>query len=215
MICIYYGEFYMRSVTYILLGIVALAQGSNLRSSLTPQKKLAPSAAAKLPIFEFLGQNTSAESDMTSLNGSKCTSAKPGVRECTDHGPLPTGLALGGKSTNGAENGEMHPVIAGQKLRWLTMEYFNDKLYYVYGNTGKYSFAPLLDAFSVKYGKAILTTEKWQAKSGAIFDNPTAKWHFDGGTLSLQQLGLDINTGQFQFISLDNSPPADKPKIDF
>lgn len=156
-------------------------------------KKSSASTGKTLPVFSFLGEDTENVINRTDLNGTKCT--------------------VSGQKTSCTDMAD--PVIAGQKLRWLTLDYYNGRLYSVYGNFGKYAFGEILAAFSAKYGKPTMETRKWQSKAGATFDNLAAVWKFKGGELELESMGLDINTGSFGFTSKTNSPPPDPPKVDF
>jgi len=178
---------------YLVFAISLCVIGSQVEAAPKSARKSSPSATKTLPVFTFLGEDTESVSSRTELNGSKCTVTGPKT-SCTDMND---------------------PVIAGQKMRWLTLGYYNSRLYAVYGNFGKYAFGEILSAFSAKYGKPSMETRKWQSKAGATFDNLVAVWKFKGGYLELESMGLDINTGSFEFTSKTNSPPAEPPKVDF
>lgn len=182
------------TMTAIALMLIAAPATAQHKTTHAPARRPAAAIAHPLPVFEFMSQNTETTTTMTMLNGKPCTQEKSDVLECTDMSD---------------------PIIAGQKLRWLSINYYKGKLYRVYGNTNKYSYGELLSAFTSKYGNPIISADKWQAKSGATFDNAVATWRFKGGNLVLESLGLDINTGQFSFDSDVNSPPAAPPKVDF
>lgn len=146
-----------------------------------------------LPVFSFMGDDTETITKRTELNGHSCTSKGP-LLECADYSIS---------------------KIADAPILWINISYNNGLLYRVMGATNYTRFSTLLDAFTVKYGKPTLTTEKWQAKNGGVFDNPVARWRFRGGFLELESRGMKVDEPMFTFVSSANAPPPEKPKIDF
>ena len=155
---------------------------------------LAPKAApSSLPIFSFLGDDTETVTKRTELNGNSCTT-DGSLLKCTDYSIS---------------------TLAGAPILWMSISYNNGLMYQVIGATNYTRFSTLLDAFTAKYGKPILSTEKWQARNGATFDNSVARWRFKGGMLELESRGTRVDEPMFTFVSSANAPPPDKPKIDF
>ena len=146
-----------------------------------------------LPVFSFLGDDTETITTRTELNQNKC-SQKGDVLECDDYRTV---------------------QLAGTELKWLSISYYKGKLYQVISSTWTNRYSILLEAFTAKYGKPEIEIRKWQAKSGATFDNSVAIGRFKGGTLELKSLGVDLNSAGFTFVSSLNSPPREKPTIDF
>lgn len=215
----------MRSLSGLIAAATVFALASGLNAKPLPVKPRAktsvtiPAPVAVLPIFTFMGHDTetvysdSAFKPNCTLNASQC--AGPNKNDVAS--PL---KALGKCKFNQVGKTECTnfdgPQVAGRSMKWVQMNYFNGKLFSVYGNAVKYAYADLLSAFTAKYGRPASTTvEKWQAKSGATFDNSVAHWKFKGGDLVLNELGLDLNSCSFEFVSTENSPPPDQPKIDF
>lgn len=155
--------------------------------------KAAPAPAPALPVFSFLGDDTETPTSRTTLNAATCT-AKGDEKGCDDFS---------------------NPKIAGTELKWLSMSFHKGLLYRVMGASWTNRYDILLDAFTAKYGQPQIEVKKWQAKSGATFDNSVATWKFKGGELELDSLGPDLNTLSFVFVSVPNSPPRDAPKVDF
>lgn len=178
---------YFMPVAWALVASAAAATPAHKRASY-PAPPVKP-----LPVFSFLGDDTETVTHRASLNATKCTE-KDGKLDCTDFDD---------------------PKIAGQTLKWLSLSYYNGKLYHVFSEFNQGSWSEILTAFTAKYGEPKIGTEKWQAKSGATFDNEVATWPFKGGTLKLSRLGLDLDSADFEFEALGNAPPADKPKVDF
>ncbi len=210
----------------ILIVTTTLAAASGVIAKPLPAKPLPkPGAtlqapAKALPIFSFMGHDTetvyteSAFKPRCTLNATQCTE-----RDRHDiSAPL---RALGQcRSINQVGKTECtnrdYPQVAGKTMKWVSMNYFNGKLYSIYGSAINGSYGDLLSAFTEKYGPPTsMGAEKWQAQSGATFSNMVSRWKFKGGELQLSALGLDLNSCAFQFDSIENSPPADHPKIDF
>lgn len=152
-------------------------------------------AAPPLPTFEFLGQRTDAPRTMTDLQGKPCTTK--GARTTCANFSFPT--------------------VAGRPMRYLSLEFLNDRLYMVLASFGEQAYQSVADAFTAKYGQpAKIEVRKWQSKGGATFDNRVMIWKFgDGGTLELESMGNEVGAGQFVFTSTTNAPPAEAPKVDF
>lgn len=151
--------------------------------------------ALPLPVFEFMGQTTDAPRTMTDLQGKACTTK-------------------GAKTT--CENYNF-PTVAGRPMRYLVMEFFNDRLYMVSASFGDQAYQPVADAFTTKYGQpAKVEVRKWQSKAGATFDNRVMIWKFSGGgTLELESMGNEVGACRYTFTSTTNAPPAEAPKVDF
>ncbi len=183
---------------FILLGLVGLSVGAaapvpTKATKLPPHRAAVHPAPAALPVFSFLGDDTETATARTTLNAAKC-GVKGDITSCTDYSD---------------------PSIAGTTLEWLSMSYNRGLLYEVMGAVHTNSYDTILAAFTAKYGNPKVEVRKWQAKSGATFDNTVAVWKFRGGDLQLESLGPDLNTSLFVFSSGANSPPEEKPKVDF
>lgn len=175
--------------------IAALSTGASAQAARKPAPSAAkpiprPAPAPELPVFDFLGHNTETPSTVNP----KCPKDKDGSVSCTDFA---------------------NPTLAGVTLKWLSLSFYNNKLYRVIGSGGRYTFPGLLSAFSKKYGPPKLETRKWQNRAGAVLDNDVATWQFKGGILELSSIGSRIDDVDFYFISLPNSPPSPEQKIDF
>jgi hypothetical protein len=164
----------------------SLAEG---RKPAPRPKKVAPKP---LPVFEFLGQDSETPTTMTELNGRPCS------------GTVKMSCANIGLAT-----------IGGEHVLYLTMNYYQARLYRVSARFEARSFLPLLAAFSEKYGKPAITSRKMQARGGALVSGSVASWRFKGGTLDLVEKDGAVDAGQFLFLSKDNQPPPDKPIVDF
>lgn len=179
---------------FISLALFSFATSLATSAFAQAAKPKPPAAAPKsLAIFSFLGQDTETISSMSTINGSACK-VSGSKKSCVDYNV---------------------PVIAGRPMRWLSLEFYNEKLYDLDGAFGNAAFDDLMNAFTSKYGEPVLRVEKWQAKSGAMFDNDVAIWNFKGGTLKLSRIGVDLNSGIFEFYSIQNAPPASKATVDF
>jgi len=182
----------------LLVAVAALAVGPSAYAQKSAPKrtdtKVAPQPApASLSVFSFLGDDTETPTQRTELNGSKCTATGTQL-DCMDF---------------------RDPKIGGADLKWMQLTYNNGLLYRVLASTWTNRYSALLDAFTAKYGTPRIEVKKWQAKSGATFDNSVATWTFKGGELELSSLGTDLDSALFTFVSTINSPPREKPKIDF
>ena len=181
-----------------LLISAALVAGLVMPATAAPTRRKARPAVlpstARLPVFEFLGQNTETPANMTMLNAVQCNAAAPGKVDCTDFND---------------------PTIGGTRLKFISMNFYNGKFYSVFGSGGRYTFTGLLGAFTAKYGSPRLETRKWQNRAGATLDNQVAIWKFKGGDLELSSLGSRLDDVDFTFISSVNAPPAPPAKVDF
>lgn len=160
-----------------------------------PATPPAVKAAPPLPVFEFLGQTTDAPRTMTDLQGKACTT-KDAKTTCANYS---------------------FPTIAGRPMRYLVLEFLNDRLYMVSASFGEQAYQSVADAFTAKYGQpAKVEVRKWQSKAGAVFDNRVMIWKFSGGgTLELESMGNEVGAGRYIFTSTTNAPPPDAPKVDF
>jgi hypothetical protein len=186
----------MRFLIACLPIVVAVGSAAAPKGTATQVAKkpvAAAMATQSLPIFSFLGDTTEAVSSRAMLNSSKCTTEHE-ITECSDYS---------------------RPKIGGVDLKTLSIKYNRGLLYEVISLTWSDRYAALLEVFSLKYGSPSLTVEKWQSKSGAVFDNSIATWHFKNGLLRLEALGPDVNTADFIFTSTVNAPPRPTPNIDF
>lgn len=182
----------------MLMGMLALTTASQVEAQRPAAKAGPPKAALRpapvvLPVFSFLGDDTETPTTRTALNAAACTTSGDKTT-CDDYSS---------------------PKIGGADLKWLSLSYNRGLMYEVMGGTWTNRYSTLLDAFTAKYGPPKVETRKWQAKSGATFDNTAAIWQFKGGTLELVELGPDLNTALFTFVSTVNAPPKEKPKVDF
>ena len=148
--------------------------------------------AKSLPVFSFMGQTTDEARTMDALNGSPCTVEGPKVH-CADF---------------------RDPELGGATLSFLTMDFYNDRLYMVIGSAKKWASPKLLEAFTAKYGPPSITSEKWQNAMGTVLDNPVYTWHFKGGRLELDTIGSRIDDTDFTFTGI-NGPPKEPAKVDF
>lgn len=174
--------------------VLALASTTSAASSAQQKRPAASSSAARLPIFDFLGQNTEAPATMTMLNSVKCDAGASGKISCTDYND---------------------PAIGGVILSFISLGFYNGKLYSVAGSGGRYTFPELLRAFTAKYGPPRIETRKWQNRVGGTLDNKVAVWKFKGGNLELAAIGSRMGDVDFEFLSILNAPPAPPAKVDF
>lgn len=93
--------------------------------------------------------------------------------------------------------------------------YHNDRMYSVVGAVRSESYVTLLRAFIAKYGEPTLTTEPWQNRAGATFQNDVATWRFSDGTLSFKRMGSSRDWSDFEFTDPSNMPPAPEPTVNF
>lgn len=154
---------------------------------------VAPAPPPKpLPVFEFMGANTETAA---TLDATKCPPKADGTASCADYS---------------------YPTVAGRPMRWLVRDFNQGKLYRVMASFGTGAFDAVREAFVAKYGPPSSTeTRKWQSKAGATFDNVVSTWRFKSGRLELESMGGSVDEGAFTFVSTANSPPAEKPKVDF
>lgn len=150
------------------------------------------------PVFEFQGQDTETDyyipvSGNSVIDG--CHEGKPGEISC------------------GQFN---HPELAGRPMRYIDKNYYNKRLYLILCSFGDAAYPAVLEAFMTKYGSPDKTeTRKWESKGGSTFDNIVSVWKFRGGMLEVDSMGSEVGASGFTFTSLANSPPAEKPKVDF
>lgn len=178
----------------IVLTLCGVTINSNPVWAKTATKVAQAKQAPPLPIFDFLGQNTESDSTMTSLNGSECSYKENSITDCTDYN---------------------RPSIGGVKLKYISMHYYNSKMYMVFGSTFRRNFSELLLVFKAKYGEPVIETRTWKNSMGASLDNPVAIWKFRGGNLELAAIGSRIDDTDFTFISAINAPPPPSRKVDF
>ena len=173
---------------------VCLLAASTAAVAQAPKRKPAPARTmASLPSFSFMGETPDAVTTRTKLNDADC--GKNGAKlECTDYND---------------------PKVGDTILDWLSMSFYNGKLYSVMGALTDNQYGKLLSAMTAKYGKPSVTTEKWQSKGGAVFDNTVATWLFRDGMLKLESKGQSVDKSFFGFVSAKNSPPDAPPKVDF
>lgn len=186
----------MRAVLFGLVGMLALTGQASAQKRAAPRQPGKPSTAKPvpvLPVFSFLGDDTETPTKRTMLNESACT-VNGDLTDCADY---------------------HQSQLGGVTLKWLSLSYNRGLLYRVLGSLSTNDYATLLAAFTTKYGAAKIGTRKWQAKSGATFDNTMATWNFKEGILELESLGTDLNSGLFTFSSSVNRPEPEKPKVDF
>lgn len=182
----------------VLLGVISLTAGGDALAQKRITKPVAskpsprPATVAR-PVFSFLGDDTETPTTRKDLNAKACTTTGA-VMECDDHS---------------------NPKIGGADLKWLSLSYNGGLLHQVIGATWTNRYATLLEAFTAKYGTPKIEVRKWQARSGATFDNAVATWQFKGGFLELSALGTDVNSALFMFVSTANAPAKEKPKVDF
>lgn len=182
----------MRS-SILLAAVALLATGGATAQTPRPKRKSFETPKKALPVFSFMGDDTETATSRTKLNESDCTTTG-NLMECADYSIS---------------------HLAGAPILWMTMSYNKGRLYRVMGTTNYTRFTTLLDAFTVKYGKPVMANQKWQSKIGATFDNSVARWYFHGGLLELQSRGMAADEPMFLFVSSENAPPAEKPKVDF
>lgn len=175
------------------MAAIALAAAAPAHSSSAPTPPARVTAPP--PAFEFMGQTTDAPRTMIDLQGKSCTTKGP-------------------KTT--CENYSF-PTVAGRPMRYLVLEFFNDRLYMVSASFGEQAYETVADAFTAKYGQPTkIEVRKWQSKAGATFDNRAMIWKFSGGgALELESMGSEVGACRYTFTSTRNAPPADAPKVDF
>lgn len=173
------------------IAIVVAIFALGFSTSAIAAKHAAP--AKPLPIFDFMGSNTEEISATDQTDQSTCTTDGD-KKSCT----------------------KFEPTLAGKQIDFLMQDFYKGKLYHVFGAFGEYAYGDLLSAFTTKYGaSAQIVTRKWQSKGGSVFDNSVVIWHFKGGDLELDSMGLEVGKGSFEFTSEPNSPPAAPAKVDF
>lgn len=179
------------TVTALALATPALAAPAHRPSTAVPPVTI----SKPLLVFEFMGQKTDTPRTMTDLQGESCK-VKGATATCANYG---------------------FPTVAGRPMRYLILEFFNDRLYMVRASFGEQAYQSVAEAFTTKYGQpAKVETRKWQSKAGASFDNQVLIWKFGGGgTLELESMGEEVGAGRYTFISATNAPPAEAPKVDF
>lgn len=182
----------MRSMVILALaGLIGMGTPTAQIIKAKPKSAIAPQKV--LPVFSFMGDDTVKPTTRTELHGEACFTEGADLK-CAAY---------------------LNAEVAGAKMGFLTLDYHNRLLYRVVGSFYSRDHSILYAAFTQKYGPAKETTEKWQAKSGATFDNAVSTWRFDGGELKLESMGLEIDKAIFTFVSVKNSPPSAAPKVDF
>lgn len=176
-----------RVLSFLALACVFTGQHSQVEAA---QKKASVSEA--LPVFSFMDQSTEQPRTMTMLGGD----------ECTISGATVSCLEIGGE-------------LAGQRMVLMTVGFYNERLYKVTGAAKRWAFPDILAAFTLKYGKPSMRSEKWQNRMGASLDNSIATWSFKGGKLELRAIGSSIDLTEFNFLHAGNSPPRAAAKVDF
>lgn len=126
-----------------------------------------------------------------------------------------------GKCTPGDIAGKLDcrgsdPVVAGIKLLLApNYSFYNNRLtsmLFLY-DANAVNFLTLSDAFTQKYGTPCSkTTEKWQNKTGATFDNQVLLWCFKTGKLQLESLGPSLNYGAVNYIDNYKAPSKATPQ---
>lgn len=170
--------------------INAVIASACLVLSITPA--ISSSATPARAAFSFMGEDTDTPTRRDLSLDTKCASA--GDRfDCTD----------------------ASATLAGVAMDWLIVSYNKRMLYRVMGASRNRQYDVLLAAFTAKYGRPSTTTEKWQSKNGAAFDNAVCRWQFRDGMLEFKNFGSDVNTSIFIFKSIKNAPPRSAPKVDF
>ena len=180
---------------------VSEAQVIRSHSRLSQSRENVHSRAAN-PIFSFQGEDTETAISTSPQNCSR----KEDKIECTY-------FSAGGGLTSTPQT-----IVAGISMKFVMKDYNSQtgRLYYVYASMGSGGYAAVVSAFAEKYGDPAETqTRKWQSKGGAVFDNTVSIWHFKGGDLEADSMGLDINSASFEFTSTLNAPAGSKPKVDF
>ncbi len=146
---------------------------------------------AQSAIFEFRGETTEQVIDMASK---RCGSpVEDGSITCMD----------------------MSGQLAGVSGVSTAVGYYNGRLFSVIGIFEAGEYLTILRAFTQKYGAPVLSSEDWQNRAGAKFANDVATWRFRGGTLRLKRLGGRVTQGSFEFVHVENGPPASPPTVDF
>jgi hypothetical protein len=184
------------------VGMSSAAPVKHSRNAASPTAKpdsvIAP-VPKFLPVFDFQGEDTETEYQIPlKLSGkswgSGCNRTGDTIL-CTNYD---------------------HPIVAGRPMRWLSKDYYKNRLYCVQAQFGQGAAKDVLDALLKKYGPPSETeVRKWQSQAGATFENTVAIWKFKGGKLELESIGSEINSGIFTFTSEENSPPKAAAKVDF
>jgi hypothetical protein len=155
-------------------------------------------ASAPLPSFSFMGHSSAVvDPNPTGPDGKPCEAnpkSLPGDLTCT----------------------EFDATLAGENLSgFIMMDYYQGHLYHVFGEGKEAHYPTVLQAFTAKYGRPTMSTEPWESKAGAKFDNAIATWKFRDGTLHLDEMGLERDDFSFEFYANSNRPPAPAAKVDF
>lgn len=195
----------MRNLAALAIGAVAFfAVAPTVSAQLKPKAapkaalKAAPKApvAAALPNFDFMGQNPDQPSTMEAINGKKCGAVDAeGKRTCTDFD---------------------NPKLGNATLKWLSVYFYDNKMYMILGSASKYQLTDILSAFEAKYGKPTLVRkDTWRNAAGASFENPIFVWKFKEGDLELSSTGSRIGDTDFSFTAPKSSPPEKKAPVNF
>lgn len=179
----------MRSLVVLASAALVFCAASSAQIA----KPVRPSTTEKLPVFSFMGDTTETPTARTSFGGEPC-SGKDDKLECADYGD---------------------PKLGDATLEWLSLTYNHGLLYRVMGSLRDHQYPALLEALTTKYGQPKTTTEKWQSKGGAIFDNAVSRWQFRDGTLQLDSMGSEVGKASLLFLSQNNSPKHQAPSINF
>jgi hypothetical protein len=106
--------------------------------------------------------------------------------------------------------------ISEVRLKILLFMFNNGKLFNVAGTAASSNFSRVSEAFEAKYGKPYKTEGSiWRNRAGASFDNVIKTWIFSDGILKLEALGDKLDEMRFVFVSLENAPERDAPKVNF
>lgn len=154
--------------------------------------------SSSLPSFTFMGHSPSSiETNPTGPDGKPCSQNEksvPGDLNCT----------------------EFEATLAGENIDgFISADFYQGRLYHLFGEGKEAHYGTILQAFTAKYGAPKMSTEPWESKAGAKFDNLIATWKFRDGTLHLDQMGMERDDFSFEFYSSSNHPPAPTAKVDF
>lgn len=149
-----------------------------------------------LPVFQFKMVTSGKNIDTKTIG--RCSSDKnfPDKEKC-----------IGRDSNISGVNSIIPPAYFFYKKRLTQMVF-------VFRNKNN-NFNTIFSAFSEKYGPPCeKTIQKWQNRLGNTLDNPTAKWCFKTGEMTMQALSSNVMSGYVNYVD-EYQPPEPKPQINF
>lgn len=94
--------------------------------------------------------------------------------------------------------------------------FYKGKLYSMHFGVIPQQLGVLTDAFAAKYGNPCIdTTEPWQSRAGAVFQNHVMSWCFSTGMLVVKAMGDRMDAPEVQYVDFQSAPPPPPSKVDF